>query len=199
MDPLTPRAEPTPVPVREGPAVRAIDRVSEITGQAVLWLVGVMVVMGAFNAVARYATRWTGANLSSNAYVEAQWYLFSIVFLLGAAYALKHDAHVRVDVFYGRLSTRGKAWVDLLGTVLFLVPFCIFMLIVSWPSVAASWRVREVSPDPGGLPRYPIKAVILLAFVLLLAQGVAEGLKRVRVLRGEATMERAEPDPRSGA
>ena len=199
MDPLAPRAEPTPVPVRQGRAVRAIDRVSEITGQAVLWLVGVMVVMGAFNAVARYVTRWTGANLSSNAYIEAQWYLFSIVFLLGAAYALKHDAHVRVDVFYGRLSPRGKAWVDLLGTVLFLIPFCIFMLVVSWPSVAASWRVREVSPDPGGLPRYPIKAVILLAFVLLLAQGVAEALKRVRVLRGEAAMERAEPDPRSGA
>ncbi|MBW3570548.1 MAG: TRAP transporter small permease subunit [Gemmatimonadetes bacterium] len=199
MDPLVPRAEPTPVPVREGPAVRVIDRVSEITGQAVLWLVGVMVFVGAFNAVARYVTRWTGANLSSNAYIEAQWYLFSIVFLLGAAYALKHDAHVRVDVFYGRLSPRGKAWVDLLGTVLFLVPFCIFMLIVSWPSVAASWRVREVSPDPGGLPRYPIKAVILLAFALLLAQGVAEALKRVRVLRGEAAVPRAEPDPRSGA
>lgn len=196
MDPPPPRAEPTPVPVREGPLVRAIDRVSELTGQAVLWLVGVMVVLGAFNAVARYVTRWTDVSLSSNAYIEAQWYLFSIVFLLGAAYALRHDAHVRVDVFYGRLSPRGKAWVDLAGTVLFLLPFCVFMLVVSWPSVAASWRVREVSPDPGGLPRYPIKALILVAFALLLLQGVAEALKRVRVLRGAAVVERAEPDAR---
>lgn len=187
------------MPARDGPFVRAIDRVSEATGRAVLWLVAVMVVLGAFNAVARYVSRWTGANLSSNAYIEAQWYLFAIVFLMGGAYALRHDAHVRVDVFYGRLSTRGKAWVDLLGTVLFLIPFCVFMLLVSWPSVAASWRVREVSPDPGGLPRYPIKAVILLAFALLLVQAVAEALKRVRVLRGAPAIERAEPDPRSGA
>lgn len=170
---------------------------SEWTGQGVLWLVAVMIVIGAFNAVARYVTRWTGTNLSSNAYIEAQWYLFSLVFLLGASYALKHDAHVRVDVFYGRLSARGKAWIDLLGTVLFLIPFSVFMLVVSWPSVAASWRVREVSPDPGGLPRWPIKAVILVAFVLLILQGIAEAAKRIRILRGAPAEARTEPDPRS--
>ena len=186
---------PPPLPA----LVRAADVVSEWTGRSVRWLVGVMVVVGAFNAVARYLGRWTGTSLSSNAYIELQWYLFSLVFLLGASYALKHDAHVRVDVFYGRLSARGRAWIDLLGTALFLIPFSVFMLAASWPSVAASWRVREVSPDPGGLPRYPIKAVILVAFVLLIAQGVAEAAKRVRVLRGAPAAEAGEPDPREGA
>lgn len=192
------RAPAPPDPARSPAAVRAVDSLSEWTGGAVRWLVGVMVLVGAFNAVARYTSRWTGANLSSNAYIEAQWYLFSLVFLLGASYALRHDAHVRVDVLYGRLSERGKAWIDLAGTVLFLIPFSVFMLVVSAPSVAASWRVREGSPDPGGLPRYPIKAVILLAFALLILQGLAEVAKRVRVLRGAPAVPRAEPDPREG-
>jgi TRAP-type mannitol/chloroaromatic compound transport system permease small subunit len=195
MDPGTPQP-PTPVPARAPAWVRAIDRVSELAGGAVLWLVGVMVLVGAFNALARYTSRWTGVNLSSNAYIELQWYLFSLVFLLGASYALKHDAHVRVDVLYGRLGDRGRAWIDLLGTLVFLLPFSVFMLVVSWPSVAASWRVREVSPDPGGLARYPIKTVILAAFVLLILQGIAEAAKRVQVLRGARTLPRREPDPR---
>lgn len=164
----------------------AIDRLNDLIGRAILWLVGVMVLIGAYNAVARYLNRFTDTNLASNAYLEAQWYLFSLVFLLGAAYALKEDAHVRVDVLYGRLGPRGKAWIDLLGTILFLIPFSVIMLWVSWPSVAASWRVREVSPDPGGLPRYPIKAVILVAFALLLLQGVSQLLKQVALLRGAA-------------
>jgi TRAP-type mannitol/chloroaromatic compound transport system permease small subunit len=195
MDPGTPHAPPTPVPARPAAFVRAIDRVSEFAGRAVLWLVGLMVLVGAFNALARYTSRWTGVNLSSNAYIELQWYLFSLVFLLGASYALKHDAHVRVDVLYGRLGDRGRAWIDLLGTLVFLLPFSAFMLVVSWPSVAASWRVREVSPDPGGLARYPIKTVILVAFVLLILQGIAEAAKRVQVLRGARALARREPDP----
>lgn len=171
-----------------GPApsrlVVAIDRVSGAVGGAILWLVGVMVALGAFNAVARYLTRSTPLDLSSNAYIELQWYLFSIVFLLGGAYALREDAHVRVDLLYGRLGPRGRAWIDLVGTLVFLIPFSLMMLWASWPSVAASWRVRELSPDPGGLPRYPIKALVLVAFALLLMQGIAELLKRIAVLRG---------------
>lgn len=197
MPPPIPPAAP-PAPARSPAAVRAVDRLSDLAGHAVRWLVGAMVLVGAFNAVARYVSRWTGSNLSSNAYIELQWYLFSIVFLLGASYALRHDAHVRVDVLYGRLSARGRAWIDLLGTVLFLLPFSVFMLAVSWPSVAASWRVREVSPDPGGLPRYPVKALILAAFVLLILQGLAEAAKRVRVIRGAEPLAAAERDPREG-
>jgi TRAP-type mannitol/chloroaromatic compound transport system permease small subunit len=129
---------PSPAPADPSPFVRAADAVSEYSGRAVRWLVAVMVLVGAFNAVARYLGRGTGVNLSSNAYIELQWYLFSIVFLLGVSYALKHDAHVRVDVLYGRLGPRGRAWIDLLGTVLFLIPFSVFMLACR----GRRWRPR---------------------------------------------------------
>jgi TRAP-type mannitol/chloroaromatic compound transport system permease small subunit len=163
---------------------RAIDRLNEAVGRASGWLVLLMVLVGAYNAIVRYAGRYWGLNLSSNVYIELQWYLFSLVFLLGAGYALKHRAHVRVDVFYARLSPRGQAWIDLIGTIVFLVPVCGVLLWVSWPSIINSWSILEVSPDPGGLPRYPIKSVLLLAFVLLLLQGVAEGIRNIAVLSG---------------
>lgn len=160
-----------------------IDALNERIGRATGWLVLAMVLIGAYNAVARYVGRWMGSNLSSNAYLEAQWYLFSLVFLLGAAYALKHDDHVRVDVLYGRLSKRARVWIDLLGTILLLLPFSIFCLWVSWPSVRNSWAVLEGSADPGGLPRYPLKSMILVAFVLLILQGIAEVARGVLWLR----------------
>ena len=146
-------------------------------------LVLCMVLIGAFNAVARYSGRYIGVNLSSNAFLELQWYLFSLVFLLGAADALRRDAHVRVDVMYGRLSERRKAAIDLAGTLVFLLPFCVFGMVVSWPTVADSWRLFEQSPDPGGLPRYPIKTAILLGFGLLFLQGISEAIKRIDILR----------------
>ena len=164
-------------------AARAIDRLNERIGQLIGWLVLAMVLMGAYNAVVRYLGRYTGGNLSSNAYIELQWYLFSLVFLLGAADTLRRGAHVRVDLLYARLSDRGRAWIDLLGTLLMLLPFSIFCLWVSWPAVANSWAVYEVSPDPGGLPRYPIKTMILVAFVLLVLQGLSEVVKKVAELR----------------
>ena len=161
----------------------AIDRLSDRIGQLVAWLVLLMILVGAFNAIVRYLSRYTGLSLSSNAYLELQWYLFSLVFLLGASYALRQDAHVRVDVLYGRLSARGRAWIDLVGTIVFLIPFCILAIATSWPSVRNSWSVWEASPDPGGLPRYPIKTMILVSFVLLLLQGCAEVIKRAYELR----------------
>jgi TRAP-type mannitol/chloroaromatic compound transport system permease small subunit len=169
--------------------VRAIDRLNEAIGHAIAWLTLAMVLLAAGNAVARYLGRFIGWNLSSNAYLELQWYLFSAVFLLGAAYALRRGAHVRVDVFYSRLSTRGKAWVDLLGTLLMLLPFCALSLWLSWPSVSGSWAIRETSPDPGGLARYPIKSLILVCFALLLLQGIAEAVRQVAILRGEGPVE----------
>ncbi len=161
-----------------------IDRLSARVGHAVRWLVLLMVLVGAFNAVARYSGRFVGVNLSSNALLEAQWYLFAAVFLLAAPYALVVDRHVRVDVLYGRLTARGRAWVDLVGTLVFLVPFCLFGLYVTVPSVANSWAIWEQSSDPGGLPRYPVKTLVPLALALLLLQGLAEAGKRVRTLRG---------------
>lgn len=168
---------------------RGIDALNRSVGRGVAWLTAAMVAVGAFNAVARYFDRAAGGGLSSNAYVEAQWYLFSLVFLFGAPWALRSNAHVRVDVLYGRLPLRGKAWIDLLGGVLFLIPFCVFALVISWPTVRDSWSVREVSPDPGGLARYPIKAAVLVAFALLLLQGLSETVKRLAVLRGRSPEE----------
>ena len=163
---------------------RNIDRLNEKVGRATTWLVPLMVLVAAYNAVVRYLGRFIGVTLSSNAYIELQWYLFSLILLLSAAYTLKHNAHVRVDVLYSRLSTRAHAWINLLGTLFFLLPFSILMFWLSWPSVRNSWAVREVSPDPGGLPRYPIKTALLVAFVLLALQGIAEIVKNLAILRG---------------
>ncbi|HVS12560.1 MAG TPA: TRAP transporter small permease subunit [Thermoanaerobaculia bacterium] len=174
---------------------RAIDALSERTGLTVRWLTLLMVLVGAFNAVARYGGRYVGVNLSSNAWLELQWYLFSLVFLLAAPYTLKHGAHVRVDVLHGRFSTRTRAWIELLGSLLFLIPFSIFGLLVSWPTVRNSWAVREGSPDPGGLPRYPIKTAILIGLALLLLQGVAEALRSYRLLRAPTAGDSDAPVP----
>ena len=163
---------------------RRIDEFSESTGRVVYYCTLAMVSIGAFNAVARYTDKSTGLGLSSNTWLELQWYLFGLVFLLGAAYTLKHDDHVRVDVLYGRLSRRGKAWIDLAGTVLFLFPFCGLMIYMSIPMVENSWAVLEQSPDPGGLPRYPIRTMIPLAFVFLMIQGTAMVIRNVAILRG---------------
>lgn len=174
---------------------RGIDRMNEWIGRVTSWSILLMVLLGAYNACVRHLGRRLGVTLSSNAYIELQWYLFSLVFLLGAAYTLAHNAHVRVDVFYAKLSVRRRAWVNLCGTVLFLLPFALLMLLLAWPSVLDSWAVREVSPDPGGLPRYPLKAAVLLAFSLLLLQGLAEILKSVAILRGSLTEAPEEREP----
>jgi TRAP-type mannitol/chloroaromatic compound transport system permease small subunit len=170
----------------------AVDRLNDTVYAAIRWLTLVMIFLGAFNAVARYLTRYTGVALTSNAFFDLQWYLFSLIFLLGAAYGLRHDVHVRVDVVYARLTDRTRAWIDLAGTVLFLIPFCVMMLVTSWPAVRNSWAVREASPDPGGLARYPIKTVLLVCFSLLLLQALALVVRRVATLAGAAA-----PDPRA--
>lgn len=159
-----------------------IDRFQERFGRVLVWLSLLMVLVGALNAVARYTDRFTGFGLSSNMWLELQWYLFSMLFLLGAAWTLKEDAHVRVDVFYGRLSAKGKAWVNVLGTLFLMLPFCVLMLWTAWPAVVNSWAVMETSPDPGGLPRYPIKTVIPVAFVLLALQGISLFVRNLSVI-----------------
>lgn len=162
---------------------RVIDAFTVRLGRIVSWLALAMVLIGAYNAITRYLGRYIGVNLSSNAYIEAQWYLFSLLFLLCAGYALQQDSHVRVDVLFARYSPRVRSWVNILGAALLLIPFCIFLLWVSWPVVMNSWTVREVSPDPGGLPRWPLKAVIPICFVLLLLQGISELIKEIGRLR----------------
>ncbi|MBI4521722.1 MAG: TRAP transporter small permease subunit [Gemmatimonadetes bacterium] len=174
-----------------------VDGLNDRLGSWIRWLTLAMALVGTANALARYVNRFTDAVLVSNAYLDLQWYMFSLIFLMGAAYGVRHDVHVRVDVVYARLGVKGKAWIDLLGTILFLIPFCLLMLWVAWPAVRNSWAVREMSPDPGGLPRYPIKAVILISFFLLLIQGIAQVIKQVLILRAGQRPE-AEAPPWEG-
>lgn len=173
---------------------RSIGRLNDGVYAAIRWLTLAMIFVGAFNALARYLTRYTGVALASNAMFDAQWYMFSIIFLLGAAYGLHREVHVRVDVAYARLTPRRQAWVDLVGTALFVVPFCLMMLVTSWPAVRNSWLVREGSPDPGGLVRYPIKALLLACFGLLLLQAVAQLITKTAVLTGHLDPEGDAPE-----
>ena len=156
---------------------RAIDLINEWIGRITYWLVLLMVAVGAWNVLGRYLGRIVGTNLTSNALIEIQWYLFDVVFLFGAAYALKYNEHVRVDIFYKGWSRRRQALVNFLGNIIFLIPFSCLMIYYSWGTVINSWKIREMSPDPGGLPRYPIKFTIIIAFVLLILQGISEAIK----------------------
>lgn len=168
---------------------RKIDRFTLAIGKLAYWLVLIMIGVGVWNVLGRYIGNAIGQNLSSNALIETQWYLFDLVFLLGAAYTLQKNDHVRVDVFYARLSRRRKALADLLGTVFFLIPFSLLVLWFSWGAVAQSWAVRETSPDPGGLIRYPIKSMILVSFALLLLQGIADTITNWAIYSGALTPE----------
>ncbi len=155
----------------------AIDLLNEWIGRLTYWLVLLMVAVGVWNVVGRYLGRIVRINLTSNALIEIQWYLFDAVFLFGAAYALKYNEHVRVDIFYKGWSRRRQALANFLGNILFLIPFSSLIIYYSWGTVINSWKIREISPDPGGLPRYPIKSAIILAFVLLILQGISEAIK----------------------
>lgn len=135
-----------------------------------------------------------GQNLSSNALIEAQWYLFDLVFLLGAAYALKHNDHVRVDIFHRNWSSKRRAIADLLGTILFLIPFCIIVLVVSWNTILVSWKIGETSPDPGGLARYPIKTMIIVSLILLIFQGISEAIKNLAILTDRMQQQEEQSD-----
>ena len=172
-----------------------IDALNDGIGRVIRWLVLVMVLLGAGATLLRYSSRWLGLTLNLTPATEAQWYMFSVIFLLGAAYALRHDVHVRVDVLYERLGSRARGWIDLLGTLLFLVPFSVLMLRVSFPAVRASWRIRETSPDPGGLPRWPIKALILVSFGLLLLQAVSQATKHADAIRSGGLRDDETPEP----
>lgn len=161
-----------------------IDLINERVGRLLYWLSLLMVLIGVYNASVRYIGSFIGRNLSSNAYLEAQWYLFGTMFMLGAAYGLRHNVHVRVDVLHSRWSEKTRAWIELLGTVFFLLPFCAIVLWLALDWVGMSWQVREGSPNPGGLLRYPLKVVIPIAFVLLALQGVSQLIKAIAVLTG---------------
>ena len=163
---------------------RAIDALNERVGHLVYWLVLAAVVVSAGNASMRYVF-----DMSSNAWLELQWYLFSAVFLLAAGYTLLHNEHVRIDVLYGYLPARARAWIDLLGSLFFLLPMALIIMVLSWPLVEESYLRHEYSSDAGGLLRWPVKILIPIGFLLLVLQGVSEIIKRVAFLLGHI------PDP----
>ncbi|QDV05517.1 Tripartite ATP-independent periplasmic transporter, DctQ component [Planctomycetes bacterium Poly30] len=172
--------------------VRIVDRTNAWIGKFAAWLGLLMVLIGAGNAVGGYLEPMVGRKLSLVALDEGQWYLFSLLFLLAAPWALAENAHVRVDVLYGRLGARGKAWTDLVGSLVLLLPFCVFAIVVVTPSAIESFRVREVSPDAGGLVRWPLRIVAPVAFFLIALQGLAGIVRALHVIRrGEAS--EAEP------
>jgi len=157
----------------------AIDAANARIGRAVSWLILATVLISAGNAVVRKAFQ-----VSSNSLLEVQWYLFSAVFLLCAGYTLMKNAHVRIDFVSSRLSARGRAWVDVVGIVVFLVPLCGLLFLLSLPLVIDAWRTSETSPNAGGLIRWPVYALLPLGMVLLLIQGASELIKRIAFLRG---------------
>jgi TRAP-type mannitol/chloroaromatic compound transport system permease small subunit len=171
---------------------RAIDRLTEIIGSLTAWMVILTIAVGFYNVVARYLGRLIGIQLSSNAPIELQWYLFSLMFFLGFPYILKHSANVRVDFFYTNWTAKQQALVDFIGTVLFTIPFCILGIGVTLHPVLQSWGLLpdgswgtwELSPDANGLPRAPIKTMIIVAFVTLLLQAISQAIKYLAVYKG---------------
>jgi TRAP-type mannitol/chloroaromatic compound transport system permease small subunit len=158
---------------------RAIDWINGYIGRQVPWCVLIAVLVSAGNALVRYIF-----DTSSNAWLEIQWYLFSAVFLLCAGYTLLRNEHVRIDVIAGRLSRRTQAWIDIVGSVFFLLPMAIIIGWLSWPLVADSYLRHEMSGDAGGLLRWPVKILIPIGFTLLTLQGISELIKRIAFLMG---------------
>ena len=158
---------------------RLIDRITEAIGKSVMWLVLIAVLVSATNAIVRKLF-----NISSNAWLELQWYLFGASFLLAAAYTLKENEHIRIDIFYGSRSRKTQHRIDLFGHVFFLLPF---VTLMTWMLVPYAWdaiKSGQISTNAGGLVIWPARAMLLGGFALLLAQAISEIIKKIAVMRG---------------
>ena len=171
---------------------RLIDALNERIGRIVYWLVLVMVLVSAGNAISRYAL-----SIASNAWLELQWYLFAAVFLLCSGYTLRHNEHIRIDVIAGNLSRRAQMWIDIFGTLFFLLPMAAFITWLSWPIFMNAWNSNEISGSAGGLIRWPARLLVPVGFCLLSLQGVSELIKRIAFLKGlipDPLAERVRPE-----
>ena len=164
---------------------QGINALNEYSGRVLAWLVLILTLLVVYDVGMRYLFR-----AGSVALQELEWHIFSLIFLLGAAYTYRHDAHVRLEILHDRLGERGRLWAQVLGDALFLLPFCVLIIYSSIPFVLSSYQMQEISPDPGGLGhRYLIKAMIPLGFALLALQGIAnliENIGRLRTAKGRS-------------
>lgn len=169
---------------------RAIDSLNQLIGRSVIWLVLAAVLISAANAIIRKAF-----DMSSNAFLETQWYLFSAIFLLCSPYTLLRNEHIRIDVVAGRLSNRTQTWIDVLGTVLFLLPMATMITYLSWIVFVRSWNINEVSTNAGGLVVWPARLLVPVGFFLLVLQGISQLIKLVAHLTGSGPDPNAKHDP----
>jgi len=190
-----------------------IDRMNRAVSRIAVWLVLFAALVSAFNATFRYSIgaivaltdegraypwlqgllRWYSGN--SNGFLEAQWYMFAALVMLGAAYTLKMNEHVRVDLFFGWVSERTRTWIDLFGSIFCLVPMCLVMIYFTVPWFLESWRSGEMSSNAGGLPRWPVKLVMPIGFSLVLLQGISEIIKCIAALTTDYVREQAYEKP----
>ena len=187
---------------------KGIDWVTTKIGQAMWWVSLFMVLIGAFNVVTRYAFSFiqgafgtdVAQALSGNRYLSMQTFAYNLIFMLGAAYVLRSDAHVRVDIIFSNLKARARAFVDIFGGLVFLLPFSIMGIFLTQQYVASSWRVFEASSDPGGIPLFIVKTLIPIMFFLLIAQGISELIKNIAFVSGHPNSRsiHAKPEPEPG-
>lgn len=156
---------------------RAIDWLNAQIAVIANWLVLFACLISAGNAASRYLF-----SVSSNGWLEIQWYMFAGMVLLGAPYTLKMNEHVRVDLLYGSMSSRKRIWIDILGGLLFLLPICVILTYFTWPWFVESWTIDESSSNAGGLIRWPVKLLLPVGFGLMTLQGISEIIKRVAAL-----------------
>ena len=158
---------------------RGIDRINTVIGRNVSWLILLAIFVSAINAIIRKAF-----SISSNAWLDLQWYLYGAAFLLAAAYTLLENEHIRIDIIFAAWSRRVQHWIELLGHIFFLMPFVLLTLWLCWPWLARSYRTGEMSMNAGGLMLWPAKALLFTGFVLLFFQGISEIIKKIAVMRG---------------
>lgn len=162
-----------------------IDRSNELVGRLVSWVSLLLVMVVFVDVVMRYAFR-----ISFVFTQELEWHLFAFIFLIGAGYTLLHDGHVRVDIIYQRLGPKGKAWINLIGVIFFLIPGCYLVISTSWKFVGNSFAIMEGSPDPGGIPyRFIVKGTMTVGYILLLLQGISMGLHALLQVLGLETVD----------
>ncbi len=163
---------------------RLIDGINDLIGKLAMWLILAATLISAGNAIIRKIF-----GTSSNAWLEIQWYLFAAVFMLGGGYAFLRNAHVRIDFISTKFSQRTRNWIDVIGIIVFLFPLCIMMVMEGWPVFDRAWTSGEMSSNAGGLVRWPVYLLIPAGFIILMAQGVSELIKRIAYISGQG------PDP----